>query len=113
MEGLCFHTLSLSATVSSGITFCLWDDHLSVDGPLSKLYSGEDAHFSCSLRTPRGSFMIPLIQELPPAQIECAFLSEQPVGLDYVPWEAVLTLMPSVKNLVVQYKTFDYLMTNT
>ncbi|EKM60302.1 uncharacterized protein PHACADRAFT_179655 [Phanerochaete carnosa HHB-10118-sp] len=95
MEGLDFKTLSLSTTIELGVTFHLWDDRLAADsdGEPSQLSSGEGARFSCSLRTPRRSFMTPLVQELPLAQIECAFLSEQAVGLDdAVPWAAILSL---------------------
>ncbi|EKM60301.1 uncharacterized protein PHACADRAFT_179654 [Phanerochaete carnosa HHB-10118-sp] len=111
IEGLCFHTLSLSTTAESGVTFRLWGDRLAVDhGHLSQLYSGEAAHFSCSLRIPPRLLITYLIEELPLGQIECTLLSEQAVGLnDAVAWETVLSLMPSVEDLVMQYETFDYL----
>ena len=104
-------TFSLFTDIGAGCSFSLWDDRLSTDCFPRQMFTRDGACFSfwlCSAHT-SSSFIARLLHLLPLSQVQCAILTERAVGSVTIPWEPLISYLPSLEDLILEYETFDRL----
>ncbi|GJE89225.1 F-box protein [Phanerochaete sordida] len=122
MRPVRYHALSISTNFAGrNVDVELWEEPLRIEDlpPVPELFdsspcqtrsSGRAGHFRLELSSPCRAFTARLIPQLPTSYVRTARLTDRTVGFQHgIPWDATLSALPSVEDLVLQYETFKHI----